>query len=219
MKTKIVKLADKLWHYYNANLFRSFIVNLKVNANQCRPLPVLFFGKSKSVISRSAKININSGSLDFNTGYKYKDPFPGFFVMKENSELNIDGDVKMRSGIHLIISENAKLTIGSGHFNRDVKIKCFNNITIGHQVAISENVTIWDSNAHTILRCGYVKSAPVKIGDHVWIGVNVIILKGVTIGNNVIIAAGSVVNKDVPSDCLIAGNPAKIIRTGVSWKL
>jgi len=47
----------------------------------------------------------------------------------------------------------------------------------------------------------------------------VIILKGVTIGNNVIIAAGSVVNKDVPSDCLIAGNPAKIIRTGVSWKL
>ena len=190
-----------------------------MNANHCRPFPLLFFGKTKSVISRSAKININSGSLDFNTGYKYKDPFPGFLVMKENSELIIDGDVNIRSGIHLIISKNAKLSIGSGYFNRDVKIKCFNNISIGQHVVISENVAIWDSNGHDIIRDGYIKSAPVKIGNHVWIGVNVIILKGVTIGNNVIIAAGSVVNKDIPSDCLIAGNPAKVIKTGVSWKL
>jgi len=219
MKTKIRLLFIRLWHYYNANLISSYIVNLKVNSSKCRPLPILFFGKSKTVINRSAKININSGSLDFNTGYKYKDPFQGFLVMKQNSELNIEGDVKIRSGVHLIISKNAKLTIGSGHFNRDIKIKCFNNITIGQHVAISENVSIWDSDAHDILREGYIKSSPVIIGDHVWIGINVIILKGVTIGNNVIIAAGSVVNKSVPSDCLIAGNPAKVIKTGVSWKL
>lgn len=53
----------------------------------------------------------------------------------------------------------------------------------------------------------------VRIGDDVWIGGNCTILPGVTIGNNVIIAAGAVVSKDVPDNCVVAGVPAKIIKT------
>ncbi len=57
-----------------------------------------------------------------------------------------------------------------------------------------------------------IKSAPVVIEDHVWIGFNVAILKGVTIGKGAIIGAGSVVTKDIPDNCVVYGNPAKIKR-------
>ena len=54
---------------------------------------------------------------------------------------------------------------------------------------------------------------PVTIGDDVWIGGNCTILPGVTIGNNVVVAAGAVVSKDVPDNCVVAGVPAKIINS------
>ena len=53
---------------------------------------------------------------------------------------------------------------------------------------------------------------PVTIGNDVWIGVNCTILPGVTIGNNVVVAAGAVVTKDVPDNCIVGGVPAKVIR-------
>lgn len=55
-------------------------------------------------------------------------------------------------------------------------------------------------------------SAPIKIGNDVWIGGNSTILPGVTIGDNVVVAAGAVVTKDVPSNCLVGGVPARVIR-------
>jgi maltose O-acetyltransferase len=57
-----------------------------------------------------------------------------------------------------------------------------------------------------------VESDPVIIGDNVWIGERAIILKGVNIGDNAIVAAGSVVTKSIPNNSLVAGNPAKIIK-------
>lgn len=54
---------------------------------------------------------------------------------------------------------------------------------------------------------------PVTIGDYVWIGMNCLILKGVTIGEGAIIGAGSVVTRDVPPFCLAAGSPARVLRS------
>lgn len=58
----------------------------------------------------------------------------------------------------------------------------------------------------------YMYAAPVKIGDNVWIGGNVTICPGVTIGENSVIGAGSVVLRDVPANCIAAGNPCRVIR-------
>jgi acetyltransferase-like isoleucine patch superfamily enzyme len=55
-------------------------------------------------------------------------------------------------------------------------------------------------------------SAPVKIGDHVWIGSRVIILPGVSIGDHAAVGAGSVVTKSIPPNCLAVGNPARVVR-------
>lgn len=76
------------------------------------------------------------------------------------------------------------------------KIHCFNEITIGEDVIISENVTIRDSDGHDILYEKHKKSSHINIGNHVWIGLNATILKGVTIGDGAIIASGAVVTKD-----------------------
>lgn len=88
-------------------------------------------------------------------------------------------------------------------------------VRIGNNVFIAPNVSIYTAG-HPIepeIRNTLVEYAkPVTIGDNVWICGNVTIIPGVTIGNNVTIGAGSVVVKDIPSDCVAAGNPCRIIR-------
>lgn len=90
-----------------------------------------------------------------------------------------------------------------------------NTITIGNHVQIGPRVSIYTVNhpIDPIVRRTHLEYAlPVVIGDDVWIGGSVTINPGVTIGNNSIIGSGSVVTKDIPSNVIAAGNPAKVIR-------
>lgn len=133
----------------------------------------------------------------------------------ENSEFIVD-DFRVMSGSTIHVHKDAKLTIGSGYANYNVEIYCFKDIQIGNDVAISHHVTIRDSDNHHLTGQNEV-ALPIKIGNHVWIGMNSIILKGVNIGDGSVIAAGTVVTHDVPSRSLVAGVPAKVIRTDVEW--
>ena len=141
-------------------------------------------------------------------------------TMKKNSKLTILNNFEFYYNADICLFENASLIIGSGYANYGCNIRVAKRITIGNNVAIANNVTIMDSDFHDIFNSkGEIinNSAPVNIGDHVWIGRESIILKGVTIGDNAIIAAGSVVTKDVPANSIVAGNPAKIIKENISW--
>lgn len=89
-------------------------------------------------------------------------------------------------------------------------------ITIGDRVTITSGVRIITHDGSTWLirdqnNDRYQKYAPVVIGSDVFIGINTIIMPGVTIGSNVVIGAGSVVTKDIPSNSVAVGNPAKVI--------
>lgn len=127
------------------------------------------------------------------------------------------------AGSRINVNAGAKLSLGSGYMNHDCVIDCFDSISIGHHVVISERVVLRDSDNHTIKDMEAIPSdesavtAPIIIGDHVWVGMNTIVLKGVTIGEGAVVAAGSVVNKDVPPHCLVAGVPAKVVKTDVTW--
>lgn len=91
-------------------------------------------------------------------------------------------------------------------------------IEIGNCVTIAKFVTIIDHEHdylfldQSLVLGGYIAS-PIRIGNNVLIGDKVSILKGVTIGDNVVIACHSVVNKDVPSNCLVGGVPARVLKT------
>lgn len=136
----------------------------------------------------------------------------------------IRGSIEIqREGAKIYIAQNCYL----GDHSR---IWAAQNITIGNNVLIAHNVNIFDNNTHpidylerrkdfdNIVHHGKfenfktLKSSPISICNDAWIGCNCIILKGVNIGDGAIIAAGSVVTKNVPAFTLAAGNPAKIIR-------
>lgn len=115
-----------------------------------------------------------------------------------------------------------EVTIGENcNFGDYLHLTCINNITIGNGVLTGRWVTITDNGHGTSSeivegappskRKLYSKG-PVVIGDNVWIGDKATILPGVTIGNNSIIAANSVITKDIPANSVAAGNPSKIIR-------
>ena len=90
-------------------------------------------------------------------------------------------------------------------------------VTIGNHVNLAQGITVTAlnhnfSDAEKRIDEQGVNTTPVVIGDDIWIGANAVILPGVTIGSHSVVAAGSVVTKDVPPHSLVAGVPAKIIR-------
>lgn len=94
-----------------------------------------------------------------------------------------------------------------------VRIGAACGVDIGHNCMIASNAYITDSDWHDIYnRVSTGTSMPVKIKENVWIGDSAIICKGVTIGKNSIIGAGAVITKDVPSNVVAAGNPAKVVK-------
>lgn len=197
---------------------RNLTVFFSVKGTRTAGSVVLPLGKLSCKIADSAVINIADGDLLLNSFFTKPDPYPGVLKMKNNSKIEVKNTFTVHSGCNISVMENAVLKLGSGYINSHVKIRCFKEISIGLNVSISENVTIWDSDAHQIIGSRGEMIQPVKIGDNVWIGNNVIILKGVTIGNGSVIAAGSVVNKNIPDNCLAGGVPAKVIRENIQWK-
>lgn len=152
----------------------------------------------------------------------------GVRLLKTNGKLVLGKKVNLHRYAKLSVYGNAygsdgtapaaKLTIGDGTAIGDrTEIHCGNSITIGNDTVISWDCCIMDRDYHK-LESDYEITKPVTIGNNVWIGCNVIILKGVNIGDGAVIAAGSVVTKDVPAGALVGGNPAKIIKENVTWK-
>lgn len=90
-----------------------------------------------------------------------------------------------------------------------------NDIFIGNNVMFAPNVTVATAGhpIHPELRRNAAQfNIPVKIGNNVWIGANAVILPGVTIGDNTVIGAGSVVTKDIPANVVAVGNPCRVMR-------
>lgn len=112
--------------------------------------------------------------------------------------------------------ENSKIKISNKvSTNNNIFICAANYIEIGENTLIGEGVTIMDHEPHGVnpeSRRETGEIGEVKIGNNVWIGNNVIILKNTIIGDNAIVAAGAVVRGEFPSNVMIGGVPAKVIK-------
>ena len=152
------------------------------------------------------------------------------YLQNKNGRLTIGDNFTLTSGdcinplcrnlrACIFITNGGSVVIGDNVGMSSPCLRISNSLTIGNNVCLGGNCTIYDSDAHPIdymaRREGNkkdIKTAPVIIEDDAWLGANVIVLKGVTIGARSIIGAGSVVTKSIPPDCIAAGNPARVIK-------
>ncbi len=149
-----------------------------------------------------------------------------------------DGGISIGRGSHIRGSLEVQRTGGRIEIGNDCYVG--NNsriwaaggggVFVGDRVLIAHNVNIFDNDTHPTNAVERRRDAElifasgtredfsslvvraVRVGDDAWIGCNACVMKGVTIGNGAIVAAGSVVTKDVPDYCVVAGNPAKVVK-------
>ncbi len=140
--------------------------------------------------------------------------FGPFIEMGDYCTVIATSDNKIRLSVWPDFDKKAYIKIG-GYclICPGVRIGASLGITIGDNCMLAQGVYITDSDWHDIYnRISTGKSSFVNIKDNVWIGDNSTILKGVTIGKNSIVGAGSVVTKDIPENTIFAGNPARIVK-------
>lgn len=134
----------------------------------------------------------------------------------ENAHLKLNGRFTMHGHSSIMIHDGALLEIGNNTYLNGGLIDCAHHISIGDDCAIADEVRIMDESFHTV--DPQIGGGEIKIGNNVWIATGAMILPGVKIGDGAIVAAGSVVTKDVPERCMVAGVQAKVIKENVEWR-
>lgn len=124
--------------------------------------------------------------------------------INKNGLLKVGKNFRCRNNMSFRISNGGILKIGNNcFFNDGCSISCRGNISIGNNVISGQNLLIFDHDHNYRENINDFIVEDVKIGNNVWIGANVIILKGVNIGDNSVIAAGTIINHDIMPNSLV----------------
>jgi len=143
-------------------------------------------------------------------------------ISGNNNRVIIDKTARFMGPCKISMSGNSTLHIGENAGIRGVEFVLDNaDISVGKLCMFSYNVIMRNTDSHKVIRLSdnAVVNEPkdILMGDHVWIGQNVTILKGVSVGDNAVIATGSVVTKDVPKNSIAAGVPSKVVKNEITW--
>ena len=214
LQPKLLSLAyDKLYYWFFFNLFFGSYID--------------FIGKAKIRVHCSTRLNILDSRIIIENGVLSVGYDPildtkgacGLGLI--HSTLRITGSVELRPGAN-IWAEDACVIIGDGTvINGPTSIISRAGISLGAYCHIAMNTMIMDCDLHKHAFAGETPQDIAKeivIKDHCWVGHNVTILKGVTIGEGSIIGAHSVVTKDVEDRTIVAGVPARKIKDNIIWE-
>ncbi|MGL5001213.1 MAG: sugar O-acetyltransferase [Cetobacterium sp.] len=150
----------------------------------------------------------NYNSTD-DTDYEHRKNLIKKILGKTGKNLHIESSFKFDYGYNIEIGENF-------YSNYDCLLLDICPIIIGDNAMLAPGVHIYSATHPTTpdeRNSGKEYGKPVKIGNNVWIGGRAVITPGVTLGDNVVVAAGSVVTKSFPDNVIIGGNPARIIKS------
>lgn len=187
-------------------------------------------GKGNSIITKGAQLegvhfDIIGGNNCINIGEGSYINNVHFFVRGSNHQITIGSKCYLHKGGVIWFEDNdCSLCIGDNTYIDEAHIALtepFSSIEIGRDCMLSFGVDIRCGDSHSIIdlstgkRINYAKD--VKIGDHVWLGAYVQLLKGVTIGSDSVVAIRSVVTKDMPPNSMVAGIPAEIVKSNITW--
>lgn len=178
---------------------------------------IKFYKGAMLQMKRHSEIELNA---NLSIGYKRMrgNKVSTRIQMDDFAKLTVNGSFMVNEEAYIWVTHSGHLTLDGGFINEKVTITCASEIRIGKNAHIAREASIRDYDGHYIESPDYRTARPVRIGDNVWIGYRALIMKGVTIGDGAIVAANSVVTKDVPPRCIVAGNPAKVIRENVDWR-
>ena len=205
MKMKLFSFIK--WNYFSRNIKRD---------KGCYIIPM----KGSVIdIDRTAKVILHANIFVNFPKYKHSHE-EAFILLRKGACLTINGNVKLASRATLQLHYDAKLSIGRAYINHNASIIIGSDSVIGEGILISRDVKIFDSDFHKILdengnQTNFPK--PIIIGNHVWIGIGTIILRGSKIADDSVIAAGSVVMGKVKTGTLAIGNPARSF-SNVRWE-
>jgi len=198
---------------FNISVSKTLLTMFRLRSNALR---ILVFPRMHCKIHRTAVVD-GRGYLLLGKRWEGSAYMPSEFKLMSDTFLRVNGVFLIHTGCSISVNPGGRLILGSGYASNSITIDCFERIVIGEGVAISKGVTLRDSDSHSINGNSRI-AAPIVIGDHVWIGLNATILKGVSIGDGAVIAAGAVVTRDVPSRSLVGGVPAEIIKQDITWE-
>ncbi len=221
---KLIRLLFKInWWYTLYINFKSFSVSKAVK------FPIWIFGKV-DVQSLTGAIIINR--IPFPGMIRIGDSSVGIFdrslrsVLNVHGELVFNGSANIGRGSSLSIGPNAKLILGN-KFKITAKSSIISSggksVIIGENCVLSWGIQIINTDFHKILDKDTLEiiNSPndIVIGDHVWIGLGVTILKGVILPSNCVVAANSTVTACfIAENSIYAGTPAKLVKSNIDWK-
>lgn len=200
------------------SVLKTFYYNRRLCGN--REMVFIISRNSIIQVKKNTAIDIAEGRVEF--GFDYLNRGKTSLKMGEGSRFIIKGSARICNGCRITIEKGGLLELGRDTFiNENTRITAYQKIIIGDGCWIAWDVNIIDTDFHSISINGDTGETvkTVRIGNRVWIGARALILKGVTIGDGAVIAAGSVVTGDIPAGCLAAGVPARVIRERVTWKI
>jgi acetyltransferase-like isoleucine patch superfamily enzyme len=147
-------------------------------------------------------------------GGRHIEVFGGPVAIGRYATLIATADRKIRFSVWSASPESGSISVGDyALISPGVRISSADSIRIGDDCMIASNVYITDSDWHDIYdRIAPGRPDPIHIADNVWLGDSAIVCKGVTIGKNSIVGAGSVVTRPIPAGVIAAGNPARVVR-------